>query len=522
MALVFLVAIVITLALVFPITYFSVVSGFDREVNGNLQDRAEAARRYFATNNGFSPQDLEAFGRVFGGVALTTPLPAGPSNPPPVKADFKTGTTELAASLVYLRVSFWNGQVWSVPDLEVMNRSDTQAQLRSLIPGSPGFSTLKLKSGELVRVYTVPVVVRGQTVAQVQAVRSMEEYDSLLKSLAVPFVLTAFLAVILLSLLGWLVTRRALAPIEKITEAAYRIGLNNDLTERIAIDSQSNNEVTRLALAFNSMLDRVEKNFRAQKQFIADSSHELRTPLTVIKGNLDLLKRNPDPQNQAESLRAIEREIARTQRLVEDLLLLAQADARQTFEVLPIQLDTIVLDVYMNTRVLADARHQSLKLGHFEPVTVMGDADRLKRVVLNLVDNAIKYTPEGGTVTVALYKGKRWARVEISDTGIGIAEKDQPLIFDRFYRVDKARSRASGSTGLGLSIVKYIVEAHGGRISVSSEPGQGSTFTVWLQHSNPDDSTLPDEDDFSDPDNPEESQPEETPAAPAPVSETNY
>jgi signal transduction histidine kinase len=186
------------------------------------------------------------------------------------------------------------------------------------------------------------------------------------------------------------------------------------------------------------------------------------------------------------------------QRLVQDLLLLAQADARQSVEMAPLQLDDIVLEVFKETRVLADQRRQQLKLGHFEPVTIEGDRDRLKRAILNLVDNAIKYTPEEGQVTISLVRGKQWVRITVSDNGPGIAERDHGLIFDRFYRVDKARSRQSsagmgGGSGLGLAIVKHIVEAHGGRISLESTFEQGSTFTIWLK--TPASEDLPPEDD---------------------------
>ena len=194
-----------------------------------------------------------------------------------------------------------------------------------------------------------------------------------------------------------------------------------------------------------------------------------------------MLKRNPDPQNQAESLVAIERESVRMQRLVQDLLLLAQADASQAFEMLPVQLDTIVLEVFMETKVLADAKRQTLKLAHFDAVTVDGDTERLKRGLINLVENAIKYTPEEGHISVSLFKGTKWARVVVADDGIGIGEADQQHIFDRFFRVDKARSRNGGGTGLGLAIVKHIIEGHGGRITLKSAPAQGSEFTVWLR-----------------------------------------
>ncbi len=495
-AVIFIMLLIVSLAI-----YRSVISNLDEQVNNNLRERAEAVRAYFTVNTEFTQRDLEAFGRFFGGTSITNPL-NNPSNTSPAaptpKVNFKANNSDLAASLIYLQVTFSKGPVWSVPDVEVMTLPQTQNDLRSVLATAPKFSDLRLKGGERVRVFTEPLVVRGQMAGHIQAVRSLEEVDAIISSLTAPFLISALAALMLMVLAGWLVTRRAFAPIERITEAAYRIGVNNNLAERIETDTNSNDEVSRLGRAFNAMLDRVEKNFKAQKQFVADSSHELRTPLTVIRGNVDLIKRNPDPRNQTESLQAIEREAARMQRLVEDLLLLAQADARQSVEMQPIQLDTLVLETYMNTRVLADSKRQILKLGHFEPVIVMGDADRLKRALLNLVDNAIKYTPEEGTVSIELRKGTKWVRVVVADSGIGIAEKDQPLIFDRFYRVDKARSRKSGSTGLGLSIVKYIVEAHGGRISLESEAGKGSTFTIWLPRDLSDtDTNFSDEDDFA-------------------------
>ncbi|MEI6043177.1 MAG: HAMP domain-containing sensor histidine kinase [Chloroflexota bacterium] len=485
--------------------YLMVVTNLEGKVNQNLQERAEEARLYFATHTEFTPQDLADFEQALLGAApVDIPPETGRTGlprptPVPVSPVFKSNCCDLAASLTYLRVTLLRGQVWSLPNVEVMTLRETKDALDKLWDNSAklsSFATLRLKGGELVRVYTIPLAVRGQVVGHIQTVRSLVEFDSIVSNLTIPIILIVLAAIGFLALIGWMVTLQAFAPVEQITAAAYRIGVNNNLAERIEIDSHSNDEVARLGRAFNAMLDRLEKSFKSQKQFIADSSHELRTPLTVIRGNLDLLKRNPDPKNQAESLGAMERETARMQRLVQDLLLLAQADAKQTIELLPLQLDTLVLDVYMNTRVLADARHQTLKLGHFDPVMLDGDADRLKRAILNLVDNALKYTPEGGTITLALYKGKKWARVVVADNGPGIAEKDQALIFDRFYRVDKARSRGSGSTGLGLAIVQHIAEAHGGRVTLESEEGKGSTFNLWLYYKSADDTDFSDEDDL--------------------------
>jgi signal transduction histidine kinase len=235
-------------------------------------------------------------------------------------------------------------------------------------------------------------------------------------------------------------------------------------------------EVGRLAKTFNIMLDRLEELFRAQQRFIADISHELRTPLTTIRGNVDLMRRMKSEDD--ESLNAIQAESDRMTRMVGDLLLLAQADAGQTIRRERVELDTLLLEVYRQMRLMAEGIQ--LSIGEEDQAIVMGDADRLKQLLLNLVDNACKYTPKGGQVVLGLRCAEGWAQLSVADTGLGIPAQDLPHIFERFYRVDKARSRVAGGTGLGLSIVQWIAQAHGGKIDVQSEPGQGTTFTVHL------------------------------------------
>ncbi len=490
LTLVYSVVVFITMVAFMVIVYRSVINNLETGVDADLKSRAEQAQA-FLVHNGFNPKDLDQFAKTYGGTSGqlakgsygvtpgTTPMPDNPAlnmNDP----------NNLASALTYLQLVDNQGTVLSrIPELKVMTKPGTQAALAQILKNGTGFSYIQLTTGERARVYTLQLD-RVNNRGYVQVVRSLQEADAIVSGLVWPFIILAIVAFCLLAVFGWWFTRRTFAPIEDITETAYRIGVNGDLNERIKTDPHSNDEISRLGRAFNAMLERLDKNFKAQKQFIADSSHELRTPLTVIRGNVDLLKRNPDPENQIESLQAIERESARMQRLVQDLLLLAQADARQAVEMAPLPLDDIVLEVFKETRVLADQRHQQLKLGHFDPVVIEGDRDRLKRAILNLVDNAIKYTPEEGQITLSLVRGKQWVRVTVSDNGPGIAEKDQALIFDRFYRVDKARSRQStagmgGGSGLGLAIVKHIVEAHGGRISLESAPGEGSTFTIWLK-----------------------------------------
>lgn len=326
------------------------------------------------------------------------------------------------------------------------------------------------------RVLTRPVILSGRLLGRVQVgvslatVQEAENYVVVVMLVAGVFALSASL------LVSWALLERALRPIESIAEVASQIATGDDLSRRIPYRGPPD-ELGQLTSVFNDTLARLEQLFNAQRRFVADVSHELRTPLTVIQGNLDIIRRYGADR---DSLEAIDSESKRMTRMVGDLLLLAQADAGE----LPLvkqnlELDTLVLEVYEQARVLSEGRVQ-VALGKFEPVRVHGDPDRLKQLLLNLVSNALKYTPPEGTVTLAVWPHNGHALVSVADTGEGIPEEDLPHIFDRFYRVDKARARRQGGVGLGLSIAHWIATAHGGRITVHSRLGVGTTFTVHL------------------------------------------
>jgi signal transduction histidine kinase len=272
---------------------------------------------------------------------------------------------------------------------------------------------------------------------------------------------------------------RALSPVNDVTRAAGRIAETDDLKTRLT-HAGPMDEIGRMRAVFNQMMDRIENVFHVQQRFVADVSHELRTPLTAIRGNLDIIKRyGMDP----DSMDAISSEVERMSRLVSDLLLLARADyGGLKLNLEPIDLDTTISEVYREGRVLAKDRNLTVQIHDFEPVRIQGDADRLKQLFLNLVSNAIKFTSEGGTITLNLRRTFDEAVVEVTDTGIGIAAEDLARIFDRFFQADPARTHRGEGAGLGLSIAKWIVEAHGGRIVVVSEVGKGTTFTVFLPH----------------------------------------
>ena len=278
---------------------------------------------------------------------------------------------------------------------------------------------------------------------------------------------------------SWAVAGSALRPVARLTETARAIAASRDLSRRV--QAAGRDELAMLAATFNQMLDSIETAYRLQQRFVADASHELRAPLTAILGNLDLLRRRPDlpPEEQAQALAEARREAERLSRLVADLLALARADAGVPLAIQPVDVDAVVLEAFQEARGLA--RGQELVLDPLEPVRIRGDADRIKQLLLILLDNAIKYTPAGGRITLGLRAGPDGgATLTVADTGVGIPPADLPHVFERFYRADPARSRDPGGTGLGLSIARWIVDRHGGSIAIDSAPGRGTTVTVRL------------------------------------------
>ncbi len=263
-------------------------------------------------------------------------------------------------------------------------------------------------------------------------------------------------------------------------------------------------EVGRLAATFDDMLDRLEQAFAQQeravaqqRQFAADASHELRTPLTIIKGDLDvLLRRRRAPEEYEEVVRDVDEEVTRLAALVEDLLTLARADSGQAELAHEfVYLDALVGEVAVGMRRLAEAKGIAVETELAPDVALVGDPARLRRLVVNLLGNAVKYTSAGGRIAVTLGVEGGLARLDVADTGIGIAPEDLPHVFDRFFRADKARARAEGGTGLGLAIARWCAETHGGRIEVRSRPGEGSVFTVLLPPALSDDDDGPPRDD---------------------------
>lgn len=290
------------------------------------------------------------------------------------------------------------------------------------------------------------------------------------------------LVLLLASVGGYFLARKSLAPIASMNRQTQRITAER-LSSRLDL-TNPRDELGRLATTINDLLTRLETSFKEQQRFIADASHELRTPLAVLRGETEVaLSKTRTVEEYEASLALIKDEAERLSHIVEDLFLLARQpiDAPASLVKQPMSLNKVVRDCARAAQVLAMHKGVRLNTDDNSPAIVLnGDDELLKRMMLNLLDNAVKYTPEGGEIFVALARRNGNAQIEVRDTGIGIPRADHARIFDRFYRVDKARSRALGGAGLGLSIVRWIVEVHGGKIEVNSAPGQGSKFIVEL------------------------------------------
>ncbi|HKY53086.1 MAG TPA: ATP-binding protein [Anaerolineales bacterium] len=330
-----------------------------------------------------------------------------------------------------------------------------------------------------IRVLSVPLEQNQHMIALLQIASSLEIVDETRSNLLDVLSIIWIAAVLLSGVLVWLTLGQTLKPLEAITETAEQINRADDLSRRIPYNGMDHDEIGNLVESFNQTLERLEALFTSQQRLLADVSHELRTPLTVIKGNVDLMRRMKSLDE--ESLTSIDQEAGRLSRLVGGLLLLAQAESGQMALALKkVELDLLLTEVFQEMIILAGNKVR-VHLNEIDQVYVNGDRDRLKQVLINLVANAIQYTPPGGEVFLSLEKIKDQARIICRDTGPGIPAEDLPHIFERFYRAEKSRTRGkTTSFGLGLSIANWIVERHGGRIEVNSKEGMGTTFAIWL------------------------------------------
>ena len=345
---------------------------------------------------------------------------------------------------------------------------------------SSRFETLAVQ-GHMLRFYSQRISVNGTTYT-VQVAATVDEALEALEKFRVILALAAPMLLIAASAGGYWISRRALAPVDEISHAAQRISIEN-LTDRLRVP-QTGDQLQRLSETLNEMLSRLESAVRRMAQFTADASHELRAPVSLIRTTAEVavLKRDRSAGEYLEALDDILEEAERTSQVVESLMLLARTDSgKETLDCVPVDACTIVRGAAEQGERLARNHGVEFSIDlPASPVPVQADAEALRRALLILMDNAAKYTPRGGAVRVALSRNNGFAIASVSDSGIGIGPEDIPHVFDRFWRTDKARSREQVGAGLGLSIAKWIIDVHGGSISIESELGKGSVFTIHL------------------------------------------
>ncbi len=355
----------------------------------------------------------------------------------------------------------------------------------SAVLGSMTYEVVRSVSRYPIRIVTKPLVLKGTgLVAIVQVGSSLEFMEEVLDSVVYIFVIGVVASVIIASAIGWFLARQALKPVSEITETARRIGAES-LDERIDIETPED-EIGMLATTINEMVERLEKSFMQIKQFTADASHELKTPLTIMKGEVEIAMRSgSDVTHMKEALASNLEEIDRMSYIVRNLLDLTKIEAERDAALTErVNMAAVLEERFEHLRRFALDRGVDMRILKSMPAVVTGDSVRIGQLFFNLMDNALKYTPKGGVVEISLESDGSAAVLKVRDTGIGISALELPFIFDRFYIVDKARTRSVGGAGLGLSICKEIAISLGGDIEVESTKGKGSVFIVKVPLAN--------------------------------------
>ena len=355
------------------------------------------------------------------------------------------------------------------------------ASVTQPLQGTPWQGTVLSTSDQEVRLYSRTLTSTGKPVAVIQVGESLATLKTLLHQLVAALLVVGVLVLGCCALLSYWLSGRSFAPMKRLAETARKIQ-GGDLHQRVPVPAVRD-EVQYLAVTLNAMLDSLEQSFSRQRRFVADASHELRTPVAVIRQKAEVALRRPRSQDDyCRVLHSIHAESERLSHLISDLLALARGDEGQArLECEAVRLDKLVESVAAQAEGLAEERGITLSLEVPGPVTVIGDEARLIQVIINLVDNALRYTNGGGQVLLSLQATEAAAQLVVRDTGVGIAPEHLSHIFERFYRADPSRTRTGGSgTGLGLALVEWIVRMHGGSVGVRSQVGHGSTFTVTL------------------------------------------
>ncbi|GAC1638682.1 MAG: ATP-binding protein [Candidatus Acidiferrum sp.] len=365
---------------------------------------------------------------------------------------------------------------------EVLRYNDLHDRATSNSSRGKPFRTL-VASGHLYRGYSRSFTAEGKTYVVV-ALQSMHREQEFMEALGRTYALVIPLAVLLAALGGYFLARRSLLPVAAMSSQAEQISAKN-LDERLAVENKSD-ELGRLAASFNRLLDRLDQSFQLQRRFVADASHELRTPVAILSGEAEvaLSRQDRSPEEYRESLTILHNEALRLKKIIEDLFTLTRADIGQ----LPLSksdfyLDELVADCVRTCRTLAQAKQIALQCNATSEMLIHADEALVRRMLMNLLDNGIKYTPTGGSVAIAAERSGDRYLIAVTDTGPGIPQELQHRVFERFFRAEKARTSsdaANGGAGLGLAICRWIAEAHQGTLELTRSDAKGSTFTISL------------------------------------------
>ena len=366
------------------------------------------------------------------------------------------------------------------PDSSQGRTSLSREALNNATHGIPTFETVVGLAPYPIRLLTMPVMKGNRLSNVIQVGMPLQSISETRFRFLLVMAALLPIGLLLAGSGGWLLARRALQPVVRMADAAQRISAEH-LNQRVD-ETGSGDELDHLAKTLNQMLSRLDAAFSQIRQFSASASHELQTPLTILKGELEVALRSPrTPEEYQAALTSSLEEVDRIAQLVEGLLLLSRAEAGVLkMDRQPLELAPLLEDVCSRLKFLADSHSIELQLGLADSVSILGDREHLRRLLLNLADNAIKYTEAGGVVTLSVRNLGYRTCIQVQDTGIGICAEELEKVFQPFYRSGEARSKASEGTGLGLCIARSIAVAHGGGIELESKPGEGSTFRVFL------------------------------------------
>jgi signal transduction histidine kinase len=399
-----------------------------------------------------------------------------------VQAEEQTEGNRLAASDFSYRVIDARGADVYGSGSSVRLQAMT-GNLRRALAGEAAYATVRQDGGDTVlRTYARPIRENGRIVGALAAGRSIEDIQEALDLLRLAWLIAAPAIAAVAGLIGYVLARRTLTPIDRITATAAGISAR-DLSARIALPG-GDDEVGRLAATFDSMLDRLEQGVERERRFIGDASHELRTPIAALEAIVSVTRSRPRTVGDYEmALDDVAAELERLQSLVEGLLQLAREESGGGTHARVVDLSQTLRDVAESLSLLAREKGLTMRTEVEDDLRVLGDPDDLVRLFVNLLDNGIKYTDSGTVAISAEHRDRRWVRVRVSDTGVGIAVEERERVFERFHRADA--TGAPQGTGLGLAIAKHIVDTHGGTITIDAAPGAGSVFEVVLPVAEP-------------------------------------